>query len=58
MSINISKTDIITSSEIVESDAMDIITSKGTMSYIPGKDTVNSCMNSAQIRFDQTGVAL
>lgn len=53
---SIYKTGIILSNEFDESDAMDIITSKGTMTYVPAKDAVNSCLNVAAIRFDQTGV--
>ena len=54
--MSIYKNGIITSPEINESDAMDIITGKGTMTYVPTKDGTNSCMNSAAIRFDQTGI--
>ena len=53
---SIYKTGIILSNEFDESDAMDIITSKGTMTYVPAKDTTNSCLNVAQIVFDYDGV--
>lgn len=49
---NINKNGIIISNEFDESDAMDIISAKGTMSYVPAKDTSNSCLNTANIIFD------
>lgn len=54
---SIYKTGIILSNEFDESDAMDIITSKGTMTYVPGKDATNSCLNPAAIVFDYNATA-
>ena len=51
---NIYKTGIILSNEFDESEAMDLITSKGTMTYVPAKDITNSCLNIANIIFDYT----
>ena len=51
---SIYKTGIILSNEFDESDAMDLITSKGTMTYVPAKDTSNSCLNPAAIVYDYT----
>lgn len=49
---NITKSGIILCNEFDESNAMDIITSRSTMSYVPAKDTSNSCVTSAYIIFD------
>lgn len=45
---NITKSGIILSNEFDESDVMDLITSRSaTQSYVPAKDTSNSCMSGA-----------
>lgn len=49
---NITKSGIILCNEFDESNAMDIISARGTMSYVPAKDTSNSCLNPANIIFD------
>lgn len=49
------KTGVINTSEFLEPEALDLITTRRTMSYIPVKDTNNSCLGAAAIVFNYDG---